>query len=127
MEWITTKQIQSSDCKTENIRCELWLDFEASDNNKKTKTPVLEIFFHDRKVEDGWFIDKAKTQWYVHPPQKYCEIRFNYFQRHPLVKFYSSDKRTPYKDFTLEFCKKKAIEIFTSKLNDIIIQCGGKN
>ena len=80
MEWITTKQIQSSDGKTENIKCELWLNFEPTQWNKKTKSPVLEIFFYDKKVEGGWWIDNEKTKWYVHPPQKHCEIKFTYFQ-----------------------------------------------
>ena len=126
MEWITTKQIQSTDGKTEKIHCELWLNFEPTQWNKKTKSPVLEIYFYDRKVEGGWWIDNAKTKWYVHPPHKQCEIKFTYFQRQPIEKFYSSEKKISYNDFTLDFCKKKAIEIFTSKLNDIVLQCGGK-
>jgi hypothetical protein len=126
MEWIVTKQIQSSDGKTEIIKCELWLDFEPTQWNKKTKSPVLEIYFYNRKVEDGWWIDKAKTNWYTSPPQKHCEIKFTYFQRQPIEKFYSGGKRTSYNDFTLDFCKKKAIEIFTSKLNNIVLQCSGK-
>ena len=93
MEWITTKQIQSSDGKTENIKCELWLNFEPTQWNKKTKSPVLEIFFNDKKVEGGWWIDNAKTKWYVHPPQKHCEIKFTYLQRQPTEKFNSSEKK----------------------------------
>ncbi len=126
MEWVTTKRIQSSDGETENIKCELWLNFEPTLFNKKTKSPVLEIYFHDRKVEGGWWIDKEKKTWYVHPPQKYCEIKFTYFQRQTTEKIYSSEKKIKYNDFTLDYCKKKAIEIFKSKLNYIVLQCDCK-
>ena len=126
MDWITTKHIQSTDGKTEKIYCELRLNFPTSQWNKNEKSHVIQLFYYDYKVEGGWWIDNEKTKWYVQPPQKHCEIKFTYFQRQPTEKFYSSEKKIPYNDFTLDFCKKKAIEIFTSKLNDIVLQCGGK-
>ena len=83
MEWITTKHIQSTDGKTEKIHCELRLNFPTSQWNKNEKSPVIQLFYYDYKIEGGWWIDNAKTKWYTYPPHKHCEIRFNYFQRMP--------------------------------------------
>jgi hypothetical protein len=126
MEWITTKHIQSTDGKTEKIYCELRLNFPTSQWNKNEKSPVIHLFYYDYKVEGGWWIDKAKTKWYTHPPHKHCEIRFNYFQRMPEVKIFSSEKGTHYNDFTIDFCKEQALKIFTERLNEVLSQCGGK-
>ena len=109
MEWITTKQIQSSDGKTENIKCELWLNFEPTQWNKKTKSPVLEIHFYDRKVEGGWWIDNAKTKWYAHPPQKQCEIKFT--SKRKLQKYCSQACARSHKtEETKEILRQKALE-----------------
>lgn len=126
MEWVTTKHIQSTDGKTEKIFCELILKFPPSQYKKKEHSPVLQIFCYDYKVEGGWWIDNEKTKWYTQPPHKYCEIKFYYFQRMPNEKIYSGEKRTPYKDFTIEFCKEQAVKIFTERLTDLLNQCNAQ-
>jgi hypothetical protein len=40
----------------------------------------------------------------------------------PEVKIWSSEKRKPYNEFTIDFCKKEAIKIFTERLNNILNQ-----
>lgn len=122
MEWVTTRHIQSTDGKTENISCELLLKFPTSQWNKKEKSIVVKLYYYNYKVESGWFIDDAKTIWHKHPPHKYCEIDFNYFQRMPKVKINSSEKRLNYNDFTLDFCKKQAIEMLKERLSNLLIQ-----
>jgi hypothetical protein len=127
MEWITTKQIQSTDGKTEKIYCELMLDFPTSVWNKNEKSPVIQLFYYNYKVDGGWWLDKNETEWYTHPPHKFCEIQFNYFQRMPKITLYSREEKTPYSEFTLDFCKKEALKIFTERLSKVLNQCGGKN
>jgi len=122
MEWKTTKHIQSTDGKTEKICCELWVDFPPGGCNNSNSSPILELFYYDYKVESGWWIDNDKTKWYTHPPHKHCEIRFNYFQRMPKEKIYTGQRRTPYDEFTIDFCKKQAINIFTERLNNVLNQ-----
>jgi len=122
MEWITTKQIQSTDGKTEHIHCKLILEFSISNWNKKEKSPVIEIEYFDYKVESGWWIDNAKTKWYVYKPHKNCRIKINYFQRHPEIMLNSSEKKVNYQNFTVNYCKSEAIKMFKSKLVDIIDQ-----
>ena len=126
MEWITTKHIQSTDGKTEKIYCELRLNFPISRWNKNEKSPVVQIYYYDYKIESGWWIDEAKKKWYTYPPHKRCEIRINYFQRHPNIDLHSGDKRVPYDKFTIDFCKEEAIKLFTSRLADLLNQCDGK-
>ena len=123
MEWITTKHIQSTDGKTEKIYCELILEFPNSRWNKKEKSPVIQLFYYDYKVENSWYIDENKTKLYTQPPHKWCELVFNYFQRMPEIKFYSGDKRTLYNDFTLDFCKREALRLFTERLSSVLNQC----
>ncbi len=124
MEWKTIKHTQSSDGKTEIINVQLWIEFENSRWNKKEKSPVIELYYHDYKLESGWWINKEKGEWYIHPPHKFCEIRFIYFQRQPEEKIYSAlshnGAKTPYNEFTLDYCKQKAIEIFTKKVKDVL-------
>lgn len=121
MEWITTKHIQSTDGKTEKIYCELRLHFPVSQWNKNEKSPVIGLYFYDYKKESGWWIN-PKT-WYNYPPHKSCEIYIQYFQRHPQIKLYSGDKRTPYDKFTIDFCKDEALRIFKERLINILNQC----
>ena len=90
MDWITTKHIQSTDGKTEKIHCELMLNFPTSQWNKNEKSPVIQLFYYDYKVEGGWWIDNAKTKWHTYPPHKHCEIRFNYFHSVIAFPFYST-------------------------------------
>lgn len=122
MEWVTTKHIQSTDGKTEKIYCELLLKFPTSQWNKKEKSTVIKLFYYDYKIYGCLWIDKCKTKSYTYPPHKYCEIEFNYFQRMPKIKIISSDKRVNYKNFTIEYCKAQAIEIFKNKLHYSLLQ-----
>jgi len=117
MEWVITKHIISSDNKVEKIYCELLLNFKTSTNNSNEKSPVIQIYYYDYKVDYFWGE-------YIQKPRKSCEITFNYFNRMPKVKLYSREDILPYNDFTLEMCKDKALEIFLKKLKEVIDQCG---
>ena len=118
MEWKITKHIISSDNKVEKIYCELLLNFKQSIHNSNDQSPVIHLYFYDSKVDYLWYEC-------VQPPRKECEITFNYFNRMPKVKLHSGETRIPYDNFTLEMCQNKAVEIFTNKLKDILVQCGG--
>ena len=124
MDWVITKQIQSSDGKTEKIHCELTLNFPSSNWNKKEKSPVIRLCYYDYKIKSGWWIDKLKTQWYTAPPHKRCEIHISYLQRHPDTILHSSNrnKGCPYKEFTIDYCKEYAIKLFTERLTSLLEQ-----
>lgn len=122
MEWITTKHTKSTCGKTENIHCELLLNFPVSHWNEKDKSPVIRIFYHDYKVESGWWLDDKKTKWYAYPPHKRCEIMINYFQRHPTLVLHSRTNEISYDEFTIDFCKQQAEKIFTERLRDLLNQ-----
>ena len=126
MNWITTRHIQSTDGKTEQISCELKLNVPPAPWNKKKDRTVLSLYFYDYKIEGGWWIDNDKTKWYVYPPHKFCEIKTNYFQSHPEIKIYSSDRENKinYNDFTIDYCKEQSILIFKERLYNILNQLG---
>ncbi len=123
MEWIVTKHIKSTDGLTEKTWCELFLEFPVSDGewNKKTRRPVIELFFYDYKHKSGWWVDILRTKWYNRDPHKRCEINFKYFQSHPKKILYTS-KKDEYINFTLEYCQGQALNIFQDRLENIIKQ-----
>jgi hypothetical protein len=123
MKWITRKHTKSTDNKTEHFVCEGIVNFPTSTWNQNEETPVIEIRYNDRKYEYGYWLDKEETKWYVMKPSKSCLIKFHYLQRHPEVNIYSGvGDIVSYEEFTLDYCKNYAENIFKERLNEVIKQ-----
>jgi len=123
MKWKIVNYSISTDDKVEKSNHHLFLKFPESTWNNVKYRPVIEIEFYNRKVEGGWWLDRNKTEWYTQKPYKTCKIRFFYFQSHPELEMYSSHDNCPnYEDFTIEYCKEKAFEIFKERLDNIYKQ-----
>jgi len=150
MIWKETYNKESTDGKTHHIRCELWLDFEQTRWNKNIESPVLILDWHDKKTITSWPVCKLPNitqvrlfckdgkgcdcNVWVSGLQRRFYVNINYFQRMPTFGFWSGIKggsdnpvivtpvKVSYDEFTLEYCKAKAIEIFKENLNKVIIQ-----
>ena len=139
MTWKETYNNESTDGATHHINCELWIDFDPTRWNKNIASPVLSITWHDYKKEKSWPLCHFKVclgypvenckNCVVHTQglNRRCDINFNYFQRMPKISLFSGYKngsnydptKDNYDEFTLEYCKAKAIELFKINLQNV--------
>jgi hypothetical protein len=120
--WKVIKHTESTDGKSEKWHLELFLKFDTHCWNSNVERPVIKLYYHDYKVESGYWLDREQTNWYTRHPHKSCKIQFQYFQSHPEVTLYSIRERG-YDGFDLDYCKDKAMEIFTDRLTSVLNQC----
>ena len=133
MDWRTISHNKSSDGKTENIYCELFLDFSQVGFNSWNQTverPIIKIHYHDFKHDRPRWINWISSIKGVQHRHKMCEIYTDYFQSHPKTIIYSSpysNSRIKYEDFTLYYCQQQAVKIFKERLHNVLEQLEQKS
>jgi len=117
--WEIVSDKISSDGHHRSVHCRLWIDFEPSQWNKATQSPVLEMKYMDHfdRLEKTW----SDGNLYVITPYQRAEVYYNYFMRCPHLKLYASDmykqwSGLAYGDLSLGDAMEKAVELLRERL-----------
>jgi hypothetical protein len=121
MSWKLKKHTKDTKGKVEIFVYQFFMNFNVSTWNKKEIRPVIEFTLRDYKQDE-------KNTWSgnVFKKNKRCEVRFSYFQNHPLINFSSQnefDNNHPnYELFNIEYCKQISLDFFENRLSSVLGQ-----